>query len=49
LEEPTKTKYFDSRIMSEVSMERCGDLIYVKIQHLSSVPAEYQIEGYNPY
>lgn len=38
IEEPTKMKYFDPMRMAEVYMERCLDVMYVKLQKVKEVP-----------
>jgi hypothetical protein len=38
VEDHSKTKYFDPLRMTEVWMERCIDILYVKLQKVKEVP-----------
>ena len=48
MEEPTKHKYFDRDRMAEIQMERCSDLLYVKVQNMHTIPQEYQQQQQDP-
>ena len=38
IEDPHKSKYFDSKLMSEIYFERCSDILMAKVLKVSQKP-----------